>query len=458
MAASGLKNFKEIVQNKAYRVNPNDRKIFEEGDLQSFFGLSEDDLIEFIIYDSSENQLPQKGFGNVRYIPLTTDNINDYILISEGTVMTKNNLPSEFFVDVERLIKEAGYANGVFKTQISLINKRLGSYKEKDKVWIGEISPSRTEVRLFPLQTSPNADDLRKRFNIFYTNGDFKSDIIYNIFKMIERTSPSIIVDTLKNSYGESFYNKLKSEYKIGSFDVLATNIHKKFIESAQYEFTNRVSNLKDPNYGRPKKTTPPLQLSEDTIMELLNILTVNAINFYLAPRDEQLSAQSKKVLDSSLDNPTDVLQTKKSDIQIDTRPPEQKVVYVEKPEITDVQLEFKRKLKKELQLDPDPITKDMPNPPADVPVIKTPVEKENPKTGDIIQYHDDIIKIFHPAEETPVIVETPIKQDIPTLQLGGGPIGGGGGRGSSVQMDIRDNPIGNDYKYFSREQIIAQE
>ena len=49
MAASGLKNFKEIVQNKAYRVNSTDRKLFEQGDMQSFFGLSEDDFIEFII-------------------------------------------------------------------------------------------------------------------------------------------------------------------------------------------------------------------------------------------------------------------------------------------------------------------------------------------------------------------------------------------------------------------------
>ena len=144
MAAAGLKNFKEVMQNKAYRINPNDRKIFEEGDLQSFFGLSEDDIIEFIMYDISENQLPQKGHGLVRYISLTNENIRDYFLIAEGTFMTKNNLPAEYFIDVERLINEAGYANGLFKTQISLLNKRVGSFQPNDKLWIGEISPSRT--------------------------------------------------------------------------------------------------------------------------------------------------------------------------------------------------------------------------------------------------------------------------------------------------------------------------
>lgn len=61
MAAEGLRNFKEIVQNKAYRINPNDRKIFEEGDLQSFFGLSEDDVIEFIMYNSPKTNYHKKG-------------------------------------------------------------------------------------------------------------------------------------------------------------------------------------------------------------------------------------------------------------------------------------------------------------------------------------------------------------------------------------------------------------
>ena len=440
MAASGLKNFKEIVQNKAYRVNPKDRKIFEDGNMQSFFGLSEDDLIEFIMYDAVENQLPQKEHGLVRYIPLTTSNINDYFLIAEGTVMTRNNLPSEFFVDVERLIREAGYANGIFKTQISLINKRFGSYKEKDKAWIGEISPSRTEIRLFPMLNSPNSNDLKERFNIFYTNGHFRNDTIYNVFKMVESTSPAIIVDTIKKSYGESFYNKLKNEYKIQNFDSFAVNIHKKFIESAQYEFTNRISNIKDPNYGKPKTTKPNLQLSEDTIMKLLSFLIVNAIDFYLPQKDEQLNPLAKAETLTSLDETQKILQTKETDIKIDTTLPEQKNTYIEKPEVSDKTLEFKRKLKKELPVDLGPVNPTLPTPVDDiVPIIKVPVEKENPTTGDVITYDDVVVRPFKPADETPIIVETPI----------GGGGGGGGTRGGTVAE--RDFGTG-----FGREQTFA--
>jgi hypothetical protein len=412
MAAAGLKNFKEIVQNKAYRINSNDRKIFEEGDLQSFFGLSEDDLIEFIIYDASENQLPQKGFGNIRYIPLTTENINDYFLLAEGTTMTRNNLPSEFFIDIERLIKEAGYINGIFKTQVSLLNKRLGSYKEDDKLWIGEISPSRTEIRLFPLEKSPNIKDIKERYNIFYTGGEFRTDTIINVLKMVQATTPSLIADTIKKTYGENFYNKLKTEYKIQNFDTFIESIHSKFLQSAEYEFTNRISNLKDVNYGKPKSTKPPLQLSEKTIMEILSMLIINAINAFLPAKDEQLNSLSTNVRDTSLDDARTILQTQESDIQIDAKIPEQKITYIEKPNTTDVRRNFIRQL---------PIESPVEGP---LPPVVMPIEIEDPGTGDIIR------RPGRPIEDDDFRDE-PIRIEIPVS-----PVSSGGGGGGSIVDD----------------------
>jgi hypothetical protein len=403
MAASGLKNFKEIIENKAYRINPNDRNIFEQGDLQSFFGLSEDDVIEFIMYDFSENQLPQKDNGLVRYISLTNENINDYFLLAEGTVMTKNNLPSEYFIDVERLIKEAGYANGLFKTQISLINKRLGSYKVDDKVWISEISPSRTEVRLFPLEKSPNINDIRERFGIFYNNGDFRSDIIYNALKLVESINSSVIDDFIKNTYGQGWYEKLKTEYKISNFDSFTVSVHRKFVESAYYEFTNRLSDIKDLNYGKPRKTKPRLQLSENTIIRRLSELIVNSINFYLTQKDEQLNSTSVNSRIESIDDAPNILQSKSSDIQIETKVPELKIVTIEKPKQSEKKLGLIKKLKGET-----PVTEPEPK-------ITFPVERENPTTGEIITIEQPV---ENKRNELPIIIETPT--------------GGGGGGGSS--------------------------
>ena len=420
MAAAGLKNFKEVMQNKAYRINPNDRKIFEEGDLQSFFGLSEDDIIEFIMYDISENQLPQKGHGLVRYISLTNENIRDYFLIAEGTFMTKNNLPAEYFIDVERLINEAGYANGLFKTQISLLNKRVGSFQPNDKLWIGEISPSRTEVRLFPLEKSNNSADIKERFGILYNNGDFRSDIIYNALKLVESINSSVIDDFIKNVYGQGWYEKLKTEYKISNFDSFSVFVHKKFVESAYYEFTNRISDIKDLNYGKPRRTSPRLQLSENTIIRRLSELIVNSINFYLMQKDEQLSSTSVNSRIESLDDAPSILQSKSSDIQIETKLPELKIVTIEKPKQSEKKLGFIKKLKGEAPItDPEP-------------KIIFPIERENPKTGEIITIEQP--PVDDRRNELPIIIETPTF---------GGSGGSGGGGFTEVERD--DGRVGRD-------------
>jgi hypothetical protein len=125
-----LRNFKDIIDNKAYFVNSKDRKIFEEGDYASFFGFGDGDLIEFVVYDVNDTQLEQASGGLVRYIQLNNQNIKDYILLPDGTNFQALNFPKEYFVDIERLLNEAGFDNGIFKTQITLITEELADLNE----------------------------------------------------------------------------------------------------------------------------------------------------------------------------------------------------------------------------------------------------------------------------------------------------------------------------------------
>jgi hypothetical protein len=169
-----IKSFKDIINNKGYRINKSDRDLFDKGDIQSFFGFSENDCIEFKLYDVNNNELPVSGqftaYGNVKYIPLTNENIKDYFLIAEGTIFQKYQFPTEYFIDAERLIKESGYNNGIFKVEITLLNKRVGGEQYGNKLWVSEISPSRLEVRLFPVENNNSAfiQDLKERYGIFY--------------------------------------------------------------------------------------------------------------------------------------------------------------------------------------------------------------------------------------------------------------------------------------------------
>ena len=174
-----IKDFKDILQKEAKRVDIKDRKIFERGRMPAFFGRGSTDTIEFVLYDNGNNQLPQGENGKlVRYINISeVDNIRNYLLIARGAV---SNKAPEYFVDVEKLINEAGYKNGLFRTQITLLNKRIGSEHEGNKLWIHEISPSRTEIRVLPIKSSERRirKDLRDRYKIFLQNGEFKDDVL----------------------------------------------------------------------------------------------------------------------------------------------------------------------------------------------------------------------------------------------------------------------------------------
>jgi hypothetical protein len=362
-----IKTFKEILDNKGYRIDSKDRAIFEQGNLQSFFGFGEQDAIEFIVYDSNDNQLPQKDGSNVRYIQLSTENIKDYFMIAEGTIFSKYKLPSEYFIDVERLLRESGYDNGIFKTQITLLNKRVGNEGDMDKLWISEISPSRTEVRLFPIRNNDKVNiDLENRYNLFINNGEFRDDTINLAFNFIEKISPTTIDNFIKEKYTTKWYNKMVGEFKVSDFKIFLTNVHNKFVESCVYEFSHRVSDIASTNYGKPLKTKTPLSLSKEQIREICKRLLVTSINFYLPKQDIKTKATFDLGIDASVDEVGMVLQRLESNIIVDTTSPVIQKQQLIKPIQTNLQLELEKQIKKQL-----PVLDDV--------VIGTPVEKTPP-------------------------------------------------------------------------------
>ena len=400
-----IRNIKELINNKGYVINPNDRKIFEEEDLQSFFGFSESDAIEFIIYDINNNQLPQ-GDGNlVRYIPLNSQNINDYFLIQDGTLFQKYKLPSEYFIDAERLLAEAGYTNGIFKTQITLINKRAGSQKSYDKLWINEISPSRTEVRLFPLKEGVSINSqLQERFNVFINDGDFREDTIAYALEFIETIDPTKLSSFVRSKYGNVWVDELISEFKIKDFDVFLNNIYVKFRQASIYEFTNRISKIDDINFGKPKPTKPKIELSKESVVNICKQLLTYIVNYYLPQQNVKLTNTTSNTFESSVDPVSDILQTSESDVVIISKQVELEVKSVTKPNINIISTTIERLIKEEIEIP--------------IKTIITPIEE--------------------PVYVAPV-VEEQIVYSTPT--------GGGGGGGGFVENDFGTG--------FGRERVV---
>tara|TARA_B110000503_G_scaffold102008_1_gene152381 strand:- start:11435 stop:12628 length:1194 start_codon:yes stop_codon:yes gene_type:complete len=318
-----IQTFKQIIDNQAFRISAKDRAIFEQGTLQSFFGFSDSDMIEFIVYDVNDNQLPQGEFGElVRYVPLNSQNINDYFLIADNTLFQALQFPNEYFIDIERLLKESGYDNGIFKTQITLLNKRVGFESANEKMWIKQISPSRTEVKLLPLINDVSKKtDLLQRFNIFINGGDFKDDVIQYVPTFLESINPSIVDDFIKRTYSEVWYNKLVTEFGIAGLDTLATKIHTKFVEAVKYEFANRESSIKSPLYGNKKSISLPLQLSADDVFKIAQIILIEIVQVYLPMRTIQTKTEIDAGFDESKDDVGTLLQRRESDVMIGATP-----------------------------------------------------------------------------------------------------------------------------------------
>lgn len=351
-----IKTFKEVLQNKGYRIDSNDRQIFESGTIESFFGLSSNDAIEFIIYDSNDNQLPQRGYGSVRYVPLTSQNIGDYFMIAEGTIFQKYKFPSEYFIDVEKLLKEAGYENGTFKTQVTLINKRIGSEVQLDKLWISEISPSRTEIRLYPNEKGIEINtELRERFNLVINDSNFREDVAKYSITFVEKINPSAIGTFIKGKYSEAWFDRFRSEYKIENFDIFCTNVHKTFLESCINEFTGKISNINDINYGKPKAYRETISLNKDDVTKIIEVLVVNSINKYLLIPDVRFGSKKVDRLES-LDSAPDILQSKKDDLKIDTKSPTINKVVKKSVEQSEKTLTLNKAIVEEVKNEPVPV------------------------------------------------------------------------------------------------------
>ena len=343
-----IKTFKEIIDNKGYRISTKDREIFEEGTLQSFFGFSDSDMIEFIVYDANENQLPQGDDGRlVRYVPLSSENIKDYFLIADGTKLQAFQFPNEYFIDAERLIKEAGYNNGIFKTEITLLNKRVGYDNINEKLWIQEISPSRNEIRLLPIMNDVSKKtDLLARYNIMKEGSNFRDDIIPYVGNFVNMVNPMEVSGFIRKTYSEKWYNNFISEFGINGFETMVTKIYNDFRKSVFNEFSNRVSSIGDINYGKKKPTKPSLRFSKEDVYKVSQRILIEIVDKYLPKRAMQASTQVDNVFDASMDKITEVINSRESDVVIKANVPSIEVTKTKDTKDTDdVKEDAKNKL-----------------------------------------------------------------------------------------------------------------
>lgn len=327
-----ITNFKKIEERRGYLVEDEDRQIFEKEISKSNFGLGAADMIEFILYDSSDNQLPQGDSGQlVRYININDIDSQKYFLVSKNEFTKKANDAPELVVDIEQLIKDAGYDNGIFKTQITLLNRRVGKEEiQNDKLWIHEISPSRTEIRVLPIKNTDNpSEDLLRRYDVFTQEREFRDDTIYYIREYVnsidvEKIFEKFLLTKGTISKGEKYSTLIKKEFKVDSIEVFFTRVKRKFTEAMNNFVEGNVYQITDTNYGKPRQGIDLIELSIREIKNIISNSLFEVIDYYLPKRNIQEKTILTPEQQITFDEITQILKTTTSNSVYDSDIPDE--------------------------------------------------------------------------------------------------------------------------------------
>jgi len=246
------------------------------------FGDCKYDVMEVTLYDTNNNILPQSTGNNVAYIK--TNDIKNYMY----QITNKSGL-KELAIDVEKLINDLGYINGIIKVNINFVRYKVGSEDALERVWIEEISPSREEIRIVPLKTKfPNINDKTKtQFkNLQNLNKDFKyyKKALLNSLNSFDNVFLDKINSHLETKYGKDFFNVLKKDFGLSNFNIIRDKISKDFKQSVDYYLNNKYYKISESTFGKQSQ----IRFEDCEVYDFTNIISViqdilsNCINFNL--------------------------------------------------------------------------------------------------------------------------------------------------------------------------------
>jgi hypothetical protein len=291
MALNDFKNIENINLNldtTAQLLNSKDLNIFKTSISNvTDFGMSKNDVIEFRVYDIGNNLLEQTGGKTVNYIH--KDNLPKYLKSSIDS-KTQEKI---FEIDVEKLVKEAGYGNGEFKVVFNFLKNYVGNENQKQKVWIHEVSPSRTEIRIQPLITNDEAQNrqINRRYTSFMDGAAELRENVINIKNQIDKVELQIsdLIDKyFIEKHGQKWLDVVKADYKFltdSQYKSFKQKIFTDFKTSIFAQLDGKEFKLGNPNFN--KQVTTPLDLDEyltpTEINALVNSRLLEAIDYNMS-------------------------------------------------------------------------------------------------------------------------------------------------------------------------------
>jgi hypothetical protein len=254
MSIEKYTNFDRINQkldNEGKFIQDKDAIIISNNQIEDTdFGDCKYDVMEVSVYDINNNLLPQKSGNTVAYIK--TGDIKNYLFN-----ITNNRGKKELAIDIEKLLESLGFKNGILRVNINFVRNRIGTDDNLRRVWVQEISPTRSEIRILPLKvvdenvTNQNISDFN---NIQNLNKDFKyyKKAILDSLYSFQNTFLDSINNSLESKYGKDFFNILKKDFGLRDFAEFRKKIYEDFRTSVDYYLNNKYYWINDGNYGKP--------------------------------------------------------------------------------------------------------------------------------------------------------------------------------------------------------------
>jgi hypothetical protein len=236
--------------NEGKFIDDKDLFILSKNEIEkSDFGNSRYDIMEVSVYDINNNLLPHKSGNNVAYIK--KGDIQNYLYN-----ITNKGGQKELAINVEKLLNDLGFTNGILKVNINFVKQKVGSENELTRVWIQEVSPSRNEIRILPLKTKDsniNSITTTQFKNLKSLNKDFlyyKTSILDSL-NAYENSFLTKIDSYLETKFGRDFFAVLKKDFGLSKFDSFRTKIFEDFKLSVEYYLTNKYYNVGESAFGK---------------------------------------------------------------------------------------------------------------------------------------------------------------------------------------------------------------
>jgi hypothetical protein len=246
MSIKKYTNFESIndkSQNEGQFLQMDDLFIVSKNQIEEAdFGDCKYDVMEVSVYDINNNLLPHKSGKNVAYIKKI--DIKDYLYS-----ITNKGGQKELAINIEKLLNDLGFTNGILKVNINFVRNRVGTDNDMTRVWIQEVSPSREEIRIVPLKTKDtgvntltnnqfkNLDNLHKDFKYYKKN-------ILDSLDRFEATSLTKIDDVMVAKFGNDFINVLRKDFGLRDFKGFRTRIFENFRDSIKNWVNNKYYDI----------------------------------------------------------------------------------------------------------------------------------------------------------------------------------------------------------------------